>query len=288
MSFGATEQTARWDELSGRSVLGSGGKGRRFSETDDRVALIMPVYNEADGIEDTVRELYEKVVYRMWNVDIWVFEDGSTDGTKQVLQRLKGEFPGLHVEMTERKKGYPRAMREAFLAVNASEYGYVVALDSDGQYDPDDFFRLWKVMQRDSPDIVMGKRVVRREPVYRKLLSRGLQVLERAMFPVMCSDVTSVMRLMKVSLAHEIAGEVKYSPYNFWLEFTARMSLKGCKITEIPIGYRERAGGSKVYSPRKMPKVVLSEFRALRAVRRERSEASVAVPKLFRRLFWFS
>ena len=92
------------------------------------------------------------------------------------------------------------------------------------------------------------------------------------MFPVKCKDVTSVMRLMKVDLAHEIAKEVKYSPYNFWLEFTARMSSNGYRIVEIPIGYRERTGGSRVYSARNMPKVVLSEFRALRAVRREQSD----------------
>ncbi|MEM3046827.1 MAG: hypothetical protein QW057_07075, partial [Candidatus Bathyarchaeia archaeon] len=62
---------------------------------------------------------------------------------------------------------------------------------------------------------------------------------------------------------------VKYSPYNFWLEFTARMALKEYKVVEIPIGYRERLGGSRVYSVKKMPKVITSELRALRAVKRE-------------------
>jgi len=76
---------------------------------------------------------------------------------------------------------------------------------------------------------------------------------------------------MKVDLAHKIAEEIKYSPYNFWLEFTALMSLKGYGIVEIPISYRERVGGSKVYSVKKMPTVILSEFRALRAVRRAQS-----------------
>lgn len=128
-------------------------------------------------------------------------------------------------------------------------------------------------MRRDSPDIVVGRRMTRREPPYRKVLSIGLQFLERVMFPVKCKDVTSVMRIMNVALAHKIAREVKYSPYNFWLEFTARMSLNGYKITEVPIRYRERTGGSRVYSLKNMLKVVLSEFIALRAVRREWSKA---------------
>jgi dolichol-phosphate mannosyltransferase len=236
----------------------------------DRIAIIMPVYNEADTIENTLRELQSKVVGKMDNVDIWVFEDGSTDGTKDVLKKLQSEYPSLHAEMTEDKKGYPRAMKEAFLSIDPSEYKYVVAIDSDGQYEPDDFFKLWQIMQRDSPDIVMGRRMARREPPYRRLLSRGLQILERIMFPVKCKDVTSVMRLMKVDLAREIAKEVKYSPYNFWLEFTARMSLNSYRLIEIPIAYRERLGGSKVYSVQKMPKVIFSEFTALRAVKKEK------------------
>jgi len=235
----------------------------------DRVAIIMPVYNEVDTIESTIRELYDKIANKMDNVDIWVFEDGSTDGTKEVLEKLLSEYPNLHAKMTKEKKGYPRAMKEAFLSIDPSEYEYVVAIDSDGQYEPDDFFKLWQIMQRDSPDIVMGRRITRREPPYRRLLSRGLQLLERILFPVQCKDVTSVMRLMKVDLAHEVAKEVKYSPYNFWLEFTARTSLNGYRIVEIPIAYRERLGGSKVYSIKKMPKVMLSEFSALRAVKKE-------------------
>ena len=240
---------------------------------EHKIALIMPVYNEADAIESTIRELFQKVVSKMGNVDIWVFEDGSTDGTKEVLEKLKEEYSSLHAEMTKQKKGYPRAMREAFLNIDADEYAYVVAMDSDGQYEPDDFFKLWSIMQSDSPDIVMGRRITRREPPYRKALSFGLQFLERLMFPVKCTDVTSVMRLMGVATAQEIAKEVKYSPYNFWLEFTARMSLNGYKIKEVPIRYRERIGDSRVYRLKEMPKVVLSEFYALRAVRREWSKA---------------
>jgi dolichol-phosphate mannosyltransferase len=237
----------------------------------DRIAVIMPVYNEEDSIANTIRELYAKLADRMGSVDVWVFEDGSVDGTKEVLGKLADEFSSLHVEMASGRKGYPRAMREAFLAINADEYQYVVAIDSDGQYEPTDILKLWNVMQSDSPDIVIGRRMSRREPPYRRLLSHGLQLLETIMFPVKCKDVTSVMRLMKVDLAHQIAREVKYSPYNFWLEFTARMSLNGYKVVEIPISYRDRAGGSRVYSVKKMPKVILSEFRALRAVRREQS-----------------
>jgi glycosyltransferase involved in cell wall biosynthesis len=229
----------------------------------------MPVYNEAETIENTVRELHSKVVSKLDNVGIWVFEDGSTDGTKEVLEKLEIEFPSLHARMSKQKKGYPRAMKEAFLSIDPNEYEYVAAIDSDGQYEPNDFFKLWQIMRRDSPDIVMGRRTSRKEPLYRRFLSQGLRFIEGLMFPVKCKDVTSVMRLMRVDVAHHIAKEVCYSKYNFWLEFTARMTLKNYRVIETPIMYRERLGGSKVYSVNKMPKVIISELNALRAVKRE-------------------
>ena len=234
-----------------------------------RLAIIMPVYNEADTIENTISELYSKVAAHVPFVDIWTFEDGSTDGTKEVLSKMKLRFPNFYVQTSKNKKGYPKAMRDAFLSIDPKKYTFVVAIDSDGQYEPNDLYDLFQVMEDNSVDIVMGRRTNRTEPAYRRLLSKGLQFIEHVMFPVKIKDVTSVMRLMKVKTAQAIAVQVVYSPYNFWLEFTARMSLMNYSVIEIPINYRERVGGSKVYHLAKMPLVILSEFTALRKVRQE-------------------
>ena len=164
---------------------------RGSAETAHRVAIIMPVHNEADTIESTIRELYNKVATKMERISICAFEDGSTDGTKEVLEKLEDELPNFYAKMTKGKKGYPKAMREAFLSISPDEFDYVAAIDSDGQYDPEDFFKLWSIMQQDSPDIVMGRRITRREPPYRRLLSKGLQLLESFMFGVKCKDVTT-------------------------------------------------------------------------------------------------
>ncbi len=240
-----------------------------------RIAIIMPVYNEVDTIELTIDELYKKVANCLPFVDILIFEDGSKDGTKDILSKLMKKYPKVYVHMSPEKKGYPKAMKEAFLQVSVEKYSHVISIDSDGQYEPNDFYKVFQTMDDTSADIVMGRRISRKEPPYRRILSKGLQLLERIMFPVKCQDVTSVMRLMKVETAHNIASEIAYSKYNFWLEFTARMSLKKLKVVEIPISYRQRFGGSKVYSLKKMPKIILSEYHALRLVKREYSQKQV-------------
>ena len=75
-----------------------------ISQASNRIALIMPVYNEAETIENTVRELYEKVVTKMDCVSIWDFEDGSTDETKKVLSELKDKFSDFHTEIHHQDK----------------------------------------------------------------------------------------------------------------------------------------------------------------------------------------
>jgi len=234
-----------------------------------KVAIIMPVYNEAETIENTIREIKNKIIEKINFVDVWIFEDGSTDGTKEILKKLENEIPNLYVQLEEDRKGYSKAMKEAFLIINTKDYKYVMAIDSDGQYDPNDFFKLWEVFKKDSPDIVMGMRVKRADPFWRRFLSWGLKVLERFMFPISCDDVTSVMRLMSVETAHVIAKEVKYSKYNFWLEFTARTALKGYEVTELPVTYRERMGGSRVYNIKNILKIIISELNALICVKNE-------------------
>lgn len=235
----------------------------------NKIALIMPVYNEADSIEATTNEIYHKILERTEQVELHIFEDGSNDGTKEILRKLQRIYPSIKVFTSNDRKGYPKAMRDAFLSIDSKEYPYVISIDSDGQYDPDDFFKIWEKFKTGSADIVMGQRISRAEPVWRRFLSWGLRILEGMMFPIPCRDITSVMRMMSTETAHKIVKDIKYSKFNFWLEFTALMALNNYRVIEIPVAYRERVGGSKVYGIRKMPRVILAEFRALREVKRE-------------------
>jgi dolichol-phosphate mannosyltransferase len=235
----------------------------REIQVNTKIAVIMPVYNEAASIEKTLEEINNKIMAFFPSTRIMIFEDGSKDNTKELLSSLSTSIPRMEVHMSPERKGYPVAVRNAFANVDESEFPYVLFLDSDGQYDPDDFRRLFNVMSIESPDIVMGRRMNRAEPFYRVVLSSGLKILERLLFKARCKDVTSAFRLMRTSVAKSISFKVKYSSFNFWLEFTARAIEEGCSIREVPVKYRKREGESNVYKLSKMPKVVWSELLAL-------------------------
>ena len=230
-----------------------------------RVALLMPVYNEGKTIAATVREIEEKVLSKMPNASLFIFEDGSKDNTKEVLSFLIDQHRRVFVYMTNDRKGYPRAVREALMSVDEKAFDYILFLDSDGQYDPDDFLRIFEVALNNSVDIVIGQRRKRTEPVYRIALSSGLRVIEKILFGPPCKDITSALRLIRVDIAKKVAYRVRHSRYSFWLEFTARATAEGFSMVEVPVNYRARVGEAKsnVYSVRKMPKVVYRELSAI-------------------------
>ena len=233
-----------------------------------RLAVVMPTYNEAETIQSTISEAIEKICNNGKDVVFLVSEDGSRDGTGQTLLSLAKKMPNLKVSTCPNRKGYPRAARDALLNVDKSA-DYVLFMDSDGQYDPADFRTLWNTMQSSSLDIVMGQRTKRVESPLRVFLSTGLRLIERTFFRVECHDVTSAFRLMKRETAMSIARTVKYSKYNFWLEFTARSYLNGYKIAEVPVVYRTRHGASRVYKGTKIVSAAFNELFTLVRVWRD-------------------
>jgi hypothetical protein len=77
-------------------------------------------------------------------------------------------------------------------------------------------------------------------------------------------DVTSPFKLMRTDVARQIASECVYMRESFWTEFTIRAYCMGVKTCEVPVDHRKRSNGStNVYKPHKMPKIILSQFKAL-------------------------
>jgi glycosyltransferase involved in cell wall biosynthesis len=231
------------------------------SEPFPRIVVVLPAFNEASTIEHTLLEASSHFSMVHPNIRYLVAEDGSTDGTPSVLSVLQGILPSLQVISSPRRKGYPMAVRDAIMSVG-NDADYILFMDSDGQYDPQDFQKICALAEH--ADIVMGRRLSRAESPLRVFLSTGVRLLERAMFQLKCWDVTSAFRLMRRDAAQSLASKVRYSKYNFWTEFTALAAVYHYKVVEVPVAYRNRlSGNSRVYSNRKLAKVALNELAAI-------------------------
>src|SRR5580704_10058173 len=96
-------------------------------ETTPELQILLPVHNEAESIEATIREFASQLPPEI-NFGFIVCEDGSKDDTKAILQRLSGELP-MRLNLSDQRKGYSRAVREGMTMLEAD---WLLCVDSDG------------------------------------------------------------------------------------------------------------------------------------------------------------
>jgi len=219
------------------------------------LSIVFAVYNEAESIEHVIKEFYEEIGKRI-PTEILVAEDGSTDGTKEILKRLSKELP-IRLNMSNERRGYLGGVKAGLCDVRTP---YALFVDSDGQCAAKDFWKFWD--NKDEYDLVLGWRVDRQDAFYRKVLSGGFQSIMKVLLGgVPYHDLSCPYMLIKRDVIHTTVSEVKHLKYSCWPEFIARVYKKGFKIMEVPINHRERfAGETQVYKPTKLLKIMASQL----------------------------
>ena len=233
----------------------------------EKVQLVMPVHNEADSIEGTIRELHE-VISKIVDLEFIVCEDGSIDDTKNVLRKVATRFP-VKLEIASERKGYSRAVIDGFAMSTAPR---VLFVDSDGQCDPEDFRRLWDV--RNQADVIIGWRVNRSDHWIRKLMSGSFKVVYRMLFGVRVHDPSCPYLLIPQHVLRRLVPQLGVLSYGFWWEFVARAWGNGYSLREVPVRHRPRAAGeTQVYKLTTVPGIAVSHLAGLFTIRRQLKSA---------------
>lgn len=229
------------------------------SDTNPEITFLFPVHNEVETIEAVISEFYYEVGNKIPS-KMLVIEDGSTDGTKEVLEKLSENIP-MTLLMGDQRRGYSNAIIHGLKEV---ETKYVFLTDSDGQHFAKDFWALYR--HRDEYDIVSGWRVERADCYYRKIMSKTFQIVVKLLFrmPSLC-DITAPYRLMRSSVAKTLSGRCKFMKESFWTELTIRALEEGYTMKEVPISHRTRVGtgSTRVYLPTEIPKIVMTHLASL-------------------------
>ncbi len=219
-----------------------------------KVSIAMPVYNEAEIIEKIISETYEKVVKR-GNFEFIVVEDGSNDGTKEILKKL-GKKYNLRLFMDSGRRGYHGALKYA-LTIPKNEV--IFFSDSDGQHDPSNFWDLYKYV--DDYDIISGFRVIRTDPFHRIVLSRIYNFSLLPLFGTFFRDSNCGFKIIKKRVIDDVLGDVKYIKFGFSTEFLVLAKKKGYKILEVPVTHRERkTGRATQFEIRRLPKAIILQI----------------------------
>jgi len=218
------------------------------------LTVFLPVHNEAETIREVLDVVYREVVVPT-GAELLVCEDGSTDGTDEVLGELAKTYP-MRLLAGGSRKGYADAVREGLQQIRTPLTFFA---DSDGQYDPRDFWRLWP--HAAEYDIVVGHKVVRDEPLHRILLSRGFHVLAKMTTEVPLKDMDCGFRLVRREVVEAVLPEATTLQYSFWAEFTMIAYRKGFRILEVPITHRSRPRGTtSIYTVDRLPGIMRHQF----------------------------
>lgn len=218
---------------------------------DAQSLVIVPTYNEVESIAEVARRLFDAAPD---SVDLLIVDDGSPDGTAELVRQMAEGPHEIHLIERFTKQGLGTAYVAGFEWAIERGYSAVVEMDADLSHDPADVPRLLHRLQ--DADLVIGSRYVPGGRVenwgrLRRLLSRAGNVYARSWLGFDVRDSTSGFRAYKIStLAAENLRTLRSEGYSFQIEMTRRLHRSGGKVVEVPITFIERASGKSKMSRR--------------------------------------
>jgi glycosyltransferase involved in cell wall biosynthesis len=211
----------------------------------------------------TLRNYLSELQPRIPDFELIVAEDGSTDDTKAVLERLEKELP-IRLFTSDEAKGYQQAVIDA---VSFAQKEWVFIVDSDYQFAAIDFWRLEPM--RDRYDVILGMKAPRKDPWYRVWLSWGYNFLLRFFFDVPYRDMDTGFRLIRREALEKLLPEVRHMTF-FTAEFVVRAHYAGYKIVEVPVPHYERKiGATSIFFISSLFGICLRQFLGLLNMKRE-------------------
>ena len=212
--------------------------------------VIIPTYNEKENAENIIR-----AVFNLENdFNVLIIDDGSPDGTADIVKNLQKEFPErLHLIEREGKLGLGTAYIRGFKWALENDYQFVFEMDADFSHDPNDLVRLYQAC-KDGADLAIGSRYINgvnvvNWPMGRVLMSYFASVYVRIITRMKIMDATAGFKCYRRKVLETIKlDKVKFRGYAFQIELKFRAWKKGFNIVEVPIIFRDRTQGNSKMS----------------------------------------
>lgn len=221
----------------------------------------MPVYNEVG----TFMEITEKILKLGISKEIIVVDDGSVDGTKELIHHKYNNYPGIKVVQHSRNLGKGAAVRAA-LDNAAGEYSIIQ--DADLEYNPEDYIIMIEAAKKQSSGAVYGSRFLKTWQVtslWHYSVNKILTMITNLLFGSNLTDMETCYKLIRTGIFKNLGLES--SRFDIEAEITAKLLKKAVKITEVPISYKGRSfhEGKKItWKDGVMTLWVLFKYRFLR------------------------
>lgn len=213
--------------------------------------VIIPTYNEKENIEKIIR----KVFNLSFSFEVLIIDDGSPDGTADIVKRLQLEFPGLHMEQRTGKLGLGTAYIHGFKWALQRSYNYIFEMDADFSHNPDDLFALREACVGGA-DVAIGSRYVRgvnvvNWPMSRVLMSYFASMYVRLITRINIQDATAGFKCYRRIVLETIPfDKIRFVGYAFQIEMKFTAIKYGFNVVEVPIIFTDRTEGTSKMSTR--------------------------------------
>ena len=209
-----------------------------------KLSIVIPVYNE----KDTLEEIFRLVQLTPYNKEIIAVDDASTDGSRDILRGLAGEYEDVKVFYHNRNQGKGAALRTAFAQVTGD---VVLIQDADLEYRPFDYPALLDPIEKDLADVVYGSRMIGGGPhrvlfFWHYMGNRCVTTLSNMFTNLNLSDMEVGYKVFKAEVLKGLL--IKCDRFGVEPELTAKIAKRGWRIYEVPIQYhgRDYAHGKKI------------------------------------------
>ncbi|RYG16610.1 MAG: polyprenol monophosphomannose synthase [Chitinophagaceae bacterium] len=212
--------------------------------------VIIPTYNEKENIEKIIR----KVFSLPFTFNVLIIDDGSPDGTADIVKALQAIFPNqLYLEQRSGKLGLGTAYIHGFKWALTRNYEYIFEMDADFSHNPDDLVRLRDAVV-EGADVAIGSRYVKgvnvvNWPMGRVLMSYFASMYVRWVTRINIQDATAGFKCYKRIVLETIPmNKIKFVGYAFQIEMKFTAIKYGFNVVEVPIIFTDRTEGTSKMS----------------------------------------
>jgi len=202
------------------------------------ISLVIPAYNEGESINVFLEHAVEIIKKNKLEAEIIVVNDGSTDDTKDICERLSKKHQIIRLINHEVNKGYSRAVSTG---IKHAEKDFIILIDSDGQFDVKDIPAFLKKHNETGADVIVGYRVKRKGTFLRKLMSRGMTKISSLLFGLKLKDTQCAFQFIKTDILKSI--DIESPSFQAPTEIKIKLAALGYDFEQMPITHHERKKG---------------------------------------------
>lgn len=204
-----------------------------------KLSIVIPVYNEVDTLEEIVALV--RTVDTGLDREILLVDDGSTDGTRELLPALEAKYEDLRISMHEVNQGKGAALHTGFAMATGD---LVLIQDADMEYDPKDYLTLLQPILDGHADVVYGSRFIgggahRVVYYWHSVGNKFLNTFSNMMTNINLTDMEVCYKVFKREFLQGL--DLKEKRFGFEVEVTAKIARSGAIIYEVPINYYGRS-----------------------------------------------